>query len=276
MITLLESPEEFHLSMDPVYYEFMTDLVAGGQANEPNLTAYIEVFDIGETETILALHSPYDLDTAKTDLDIHRVFTLEPHLPEEDQIPLGITPGVFLAPKAHKSYRVLYSDKFGSPPSVEGLQDGPNRFVIYGGLPFDHRATWGDAGSDGILCHDYGTRPKTGMFVKPVSPDQPQWLYLFTKAVIEPEFKITYFFKNGNSTEQILNIEDTLDQKKMYYLPVGYNQIGLNEDPEDLAAYSVSLRNTLKDDEVFSVKYLLDCSCHPWEFFILAFNGLVV
>lgn len=251
---------------------------------EENLRAYVEVWtDDGDFNTdrrLLAIHSPYSVDTSDTDIDISGAFAhLAPALPD----PAGINPAAppsslpfALATGAYQKYILRVADKYGSPAVAEALYPWGPYTALYGS-----RST--EAFSSGTirLCHNY--RRRDGFdFRKPTGAWQPDWVYYTPAGGQTVYVTLTVYWSDG--TTSVYNPwgtdTETISDGKLYWFVSGFRQLLLH----DLApsgstaadAYIVGYDWKLKGaalSPLATVRYDLVYDS-GWEHYLLFDNGL--
>lgn len=254
---------------------------------EDNLSAYVQVFtaaaDPNDDARVVSLHAPYRTDDAVAEFDLKDLLPLSPALPTASTIgqvvalewPHGV------ATEAFTKYYLRYADKYGTPAVSEALLKSTYYYMLYGGKPGDITA----AGSLGFarVQHAY-TRADGGDFRKPVTVDQPDWLYLWTNSAItavEFEVEVTWDdVDNTVTTESLPGTAFDLAAKTLYWISCGPAQYDLEEFTPPVAdakplyfTFRVLGTTGLGASTISEVKYKL-IPCTDFKMFLLLDNGL--
>lgn len=258
-----------------------------------NLRALVEVFaDTGtpnEDYSLLKVHGTYAIGLNDSVLDVHAAFAhLGPHMPDESSIVLPNTAPssswYFLeASKAFQKYYLRYADKYGSPAVAEAMVRTTDSYhAIFGA----HSGEAKQPGGASLVCHDYNRRDGK-LFRKPVSPDQPDWGYWFSAAMlIDTELSLDVVLHWSDGTQSIYEPFSsgmpTVSPNKLYVFATGYLQLRLNlAEPEGatdedafIVGYDVRI-GPLDDSLNYQAIFFhdVDQSCHPWNKFLLFSNG---
>lgn len=252
---------------------------------EDNLSAYVQVFtaaaDPNDDARVVSLHAPYRTDDATAEFDLKDLLPLSPALPTASTIGqvVSLTFPHGVAASAFQKYYLRYADKYGTPAVSEALVKSGYYYMLHGGKP-------GDYASSGISLaaveklHSYAVA--TGeAFVKPISDDQPDWIYIFTKQVITDcyvELEITW--NTGDTTIEITPFDNfDLEQYKAYWFSAGTAQIDLSSftppvGADSPVAYIWRLRGTWAlgtAANLAQVRFRIECK--PWTMFLLMDNG---
>lgn len=250
-----------------------------------NLSCVLKVieYDQDNNESLaITLNAPFNTSNGNAVFEIGQAFNLEPHLPSAATIfvnLLGYTYGV--AEKAYRKYLLKYAERFGTPPVTQGLQEDKTYHVIYGGYSFNGRATFGTNVVFGqVLCHNYRYADGSRWY-KPVSKEQPDWTYVFTKqALNDCVINVVVYFEDGTSTEFPYPDLDPFNLlgSHLYWFPSGYGQLRLDEvpNPDNLAIVRYEWRLKPESGSLVHARvgYDVDCECHPWNIYLLFENGL--
>ena len=200
---------------------------------EDNLRAYVEVWtDTGDFNTarrLISLHSPYQVASADTDLDVAPAFAhLQAHLPDPATINPASAPSALpwtLASDAFEKYQLRVADKYGSPAVAEALFSWGPYMAIHGS-----RSSEAWSSTTIRLLHNYRRRDGE-QFRKPVSDQQPDWVY-FAPATGENIYVIvTVYWSDG--TESTYNPWSTtpvsmVDSYRVWYSVCGFRQLKLH------------------------------------------------
>ncbi len=240
------------------------------------LKLYKQNYGGGES-AIVTLNAPFDINTASVAFDLHRVFALEPHLPTTLSISTLAT-GV--ATKAFNRYYYRYGERKGVPAVATKLAKGTESSVIYGGKAGVNFALYPPSATI-FNCHNYR---KSDYFVwtKPVTKDQPDWLYFFVRQTLSPAylyyFRVVVLWTDGSSSNHDL-APIVPEDRTMYWISAGYTQLGLGSlTPPSVDAEIVSYNCYLKESGSATSYHLgafyVECDCGPWNNFLLMDNGV--
>lgn len=254
-------------------------------STEDNLRAYVEVWtDTGDFNTarrILAMHSPYDVTTSETDLDISAAFAhLKAHLPDPATINPAVAPSSLpwtQATDAIQKYTLRVADKYGAPAVAEGLFPWGPYTAVHGS-----RSTEAFSASTIRLLHNYRRRDGSD-FRKPVGEYQPDWVYYASQTGEAVYVTLTVYWSDG--TESVYNPWNTttvsmIDGYRIWWSVAGFRQLKLHNlapsgstDPE---AYIIGYDWKLKGASatpLATARYDVRCDS-PWEHYLLYDNGL--
>lgn len=193
------------------------------------LEVWLDTGDLSTDEKLIALHSPYDLATASTKIDIHAAFSrLEPHLPD----PLSINPAVFTSLLSDEAtacwlkYYLRYADKSGYPAEAQALlKTAASYYAMLGATAADSEAV-----ATAPLRHNY-TRRDGATFRKPTTDTAPDWLYwVCPTGVTEVYMHVTIDWSDGTqSTFDPFDTDaTTVVEKNMYWFGTGFRQLLLH------------------------------------------------
>ena len=253
-----------------------------GPALQSNLSGVLKVFkevDNEETTEVVTLNGTYDQD-GELPFNLADVFDLKPGLPSSASIDYNASYPFGVASEAFIKYYLRYADKYGIPATAEGLLKSSEYYAIYGGSPGDSDETLFGFTLGQYVLHSYRTSGTE--YRKPISPYQPDWVYVFTKNVLtDYKVKAVAYYDDGTQADVAVSLTPfTLDQYKVYWFPSGPLQMGLISEvatptDKELVAYDWIL---ISDDESSlvnpTVQYAIDCDCHPWNLYLLFANGL--
>lgn len=251
---------------------------------EDNLRAYLEVWtDTGDFNTarrLIALHSPYDVATATTDIDISAAFAhLKAHLPDPASINPVSAPVALpwtQATDAVQKYMLRVADKYGTPAEAEALFPWGPYQAIHGS-----RSTEAFSTGSIRLLHNYRRRDGEN-FRKPVSEYQPDWVYYAALTGEDVYVTLTVYWSDG--TESTYNPWGTtpvsmIDGYRVWHTVAGFRQLLLHDlapsGGTDADAYIVAYDWKLKGSSptpLATVRYDVLCDT-PWENYLLFDNG---
>lgn len=254
---------------------------------EANLAAYIQVFeaadDPNDDARIVSLHAPYDLDTAEAAFDLKDLIPLAPALPNRltiDQV-VALSWPHDEATGAWMKYYIRYAEKSGSPAVSTALLKSADYYMLHGSRRGNYVSGAGSLAAAKLL-HAY-LREDGVTFQKPLSDDQPDWVYIWTLQVITDchvELQITW--DNGDvTTEAGPGADFDLERYHAYWFSSGTAQIDLGSytppsGATEPVAYNWRLLGTygLGEALIAQVRYRVACSCHPWNLYLLLDNGV--
>ena len=250
----------------------------------PNLAATLHLYKVGEEEAIVKLRASYNAtrsaafnlaDTLGLEISLPDTSRLRSYVPELD----GYAPQ---SPEGSAQYYFRYADLYGRPVRAERLRSSAIFSAVAGGSAGDAPMRWMKDRTY-QMCHAYLTNTDQ-QFVKPISPEQPDWLYLYVGDVGEayndktltPYVDIVY--ADGTSeTMQVPGSTATPAPDRSYWcFPSGPYQAGLQNAPSWTTKTAV--RYTFRVEATYTgtvaaIAYKLLPDCHPWEVFLAYTNG---
>lgn len=275
---------------------------------EDNLRAFVEVWsDTGAFNTdqrLISLHSPYDIATEATELDISAAFAgLKPHLPDDTSIQIGLalslTKGV--ATDVFTKYYLRYADKYGAPAVAEALVKSADSWLaILGSYAGDYQPD--GSNTETYIRHNYRRRAAgydfftattSKLLRRPIALTQPDWVYLFLYEDAVGETSVTgptvdvyvecllYWSDGTTSTYQPFDTDPTtLDIDTIYWIISGYRQLKIhNVTPSGgtaadafVVAYDWILKRDSDNVALAAVYYKLQY-LPGWDYFLLFSNG---
>lgn len=271
------------LTRNPMYVTLESDKMSGSEApytpDEPNLTCRLEVVEMVEgspARTLATLRAPYSTTDKKVTFDIHKVFPRSISLPTAQSI--GISPGTPYHGEAEgivMEYRLDHTQMFGTPPAAESVVESDTFVAIQGGVPADALQNINFAGSLIGLHSYFYKRHSAFIFRKPVSPDQPDWIYFVSLVEDTIEVTVTRHFDDG-TYDSFKSHEMEVEPNKAYWTQSGYEQLKVKYDPppgKEIIGYDVSLVRQTGPVNAFTAFYVLDNNCPSWERYFLMHNG---
>lgn len=235
-------------------------------AQYPNLSAAMSVYRVGVTAPVARLKANYDR-AGITDFNLAGLFDVEVGLPDVDT--LGTNPTYAVEqPAGYAEYFFRYADAYGRPPQPEKLTKSATFAVVAGGSGGASRKRWGSSGNI-QLCHAYFNRLNQ-YFAKPISYDQPDWVYLYLHAGGSTGAEVTVYFDDGTSETRTVAASAALE-KGLHAFPSGPRQCGLDQVPG--WATKKALRYTFALTLGPSVSYELEPPCPEWEVVLAYDNG---
>lgn len=250
-----------------------------------NLRAYLQVFlaadDPNDDERLVSLHAAYRTSDATAEFDLKDTILLEPALPDSGSItPATSSPWPHgEAYGAYAKYYLRYADKFGTPAVSEALVKTRQYIMLQGGKPGDfvEALPIGHA----RVQHAY-VRADGGNFYKPVTLDQPDWIYLWVKdALTGINFEVEITWDEGTiTTESVASSYFSFDAETLYWIASGPRQLDLLSFTAPVldaqpAFYTLRMLADAGTGEetIFEAKYRV-IPCHDFKFFLLMANGL--
>lgn len=200
---------------------------------QDNLRAYVEAWsDTGDFNTdrrLIALHSPYDVATSDTNIDISAAFAhLKAHLPDPATINPAVAPSALPwteATDAIQKYQLRVADKYGSPAVAEGLFPWGPYTAVHGS-----RSSEAWSSSSIRLCHNY--RRRDGLeFRKPVGEWQPDWVYYASQTGEDVYVTLTIYWSDGTQSAYDPWDTDTvsmIDGYRIWWSVAGFRQLKLH------------------------------------------------
>lgn len=193
------------------------------------LEVWLDTGSLATDEKLISLHSPYDLATGATKIDIRAAFArLSAHLPD----PLSINPTVFTALLSDEAtqcwlkYYLRYADKAGYPAVSEALvKTTASYYAMLGATAADSAAL-----ATAALRHNYARRDGA-TFRKPATATQPDWIYwVCPTGVTEVYMHVTIDWSDGTqSTYDPFDTDHTtVAEKQMYWFGTGFRQLKLH------------------------------------------------
>lgn len=256
-----------------------------------NLSAVLKIIEIdhiGEEELTASLTAPFDAKTGIAEFEIGGVFNLEPHLPFEYTIYENYQAlGWGEATKAYRTYYLRYSEKYGSPPATVALFLSESRWVVLGGYRGESFKNFFNITYHNAACHQHFIKhlirwQDGALFYKPVSKEQPDWVYVFCHFPLTNARILCQIYFDDDTTMQweYPNTTFALEAYKLYWFPSGFRQMRLREaydaSDREVVRYEWRLvQNDGQQEVVYANRgYEVSCECHPWNLYLLYFNGL--
>lgn len=254
---------------------------------EDNLRAYVEVWTyegddvaaFNAARRLAAFHSPYDVATAATQLDISAAFAhLAAALPDAATInpasfPLSLPFGE--AEGAFQAYLLRIADKYGAPAGAEALYPWGPYYALHGS-----RSTEASSTGTPTLLHNYRRRDSAN-FRKPVGVWQPDWAYYMPTTDVDAYVDVIIYWSDGTTSSHEPWDTDTeaLEAAHTYWFVAGYRQLGLhNVAPSggtDADAYIVAYDLRIRSDAPSTLATVRFDVLHDssWEQYLLFDNG---
>lgn len=242
--SLIQTPQSVSLDQDPIWIIIETDEITSGTPDQENLSCYVEVWDATLDEKMVSLNASYDLITKRCEINLRSILNLSPALPTESSIVhnvLGIEHGE--TSENIMKYKIKHADKYGSPATIESLDTSSDYYVIHGGRS-KGSSDFSPMSGPGIGLHKY-RGPSGNLFEKPLTIDQPEWLYFFNGNNTDFEIKVTFYYTDGTNESVSPSAWDfNAVQYTIHWIHCGYRQLDLGNyvDPgKTLYKYKVEV-----------------------------------
>jgi hypothetical protein len=191
---------------------------------QPNLSAYLRLFDENNDPFGVVHNAPYNLENHTVSMDIHDSFSmLQPFLPANYSLDRLAYYEFEEAQNVIKPYLVKFADAYGTPPVPEKLLDSvATLYALYG----DEDIVFEEA--DPItLLHNYP------LISKVVTREQPDYAFCFIREALEDVFVRVQLNLSDGTTELYYPLMPPdgygLESKKVYAFRVGFKQLQLDE-----------------------------------------------
>jgi len=259
-----------------------SDLFTGSEApytpSEVNLSALLEVWKfVGPGyEKLCRVSGPYSTTTKQIDFDISRIFDRNISLPSAASI--GVSPGTPYSGEAVglvEVYQLLYSDQYGDPVAGDDFTTSDDLLAINGGLPADALQDINWAGTLIPLHSYYYKRNDAFIFYKPVSPQQPDWIYFVSLVTDNIIVKVTIQYDDG-TTDLFTSHTIAVEANKAYWTQSGHDQLKITDNADadkTVAGYQVSLIRESTEQNAYTQFYLVDDVCTLQDLYLLYHNG---
>lgn len=290
---------EFDLAVDTNTMSGIAVAVTNSAAAAPpdNLRAVVRVFALEDPnagaytagEELLGAWASFNT-SGPTLIDIQAAFPhLAPWLPDENSIarPSYPPPSSWysaLAQSVYQQYRIRFGEQYGRPATIGNLTSGSDTFSAI--LGAHSGAALNQAQQVYRMCHDY-TRRDGQVFRKPVSQEQPDWIYVWTgdfiAADLPASLTVVIRWSDGTTSNYTpFASMPTLTPRSVYVFSSGYRQLRLplvspsgGTDPD---AYIVgyTVRIGPQDDSniwLAEMEYDVEPLCHPWNMYLAFTTG---
>lgn len=284
----LAVPETLTISENTIDNTTVTAVSTTTQSAPDNLRALVQVYedtgDVTVDPLLIKLHAPYDFNTFLADIDISAAFNLKPHLPDATQINPDPELSALIVTECDqvlKKYYFRKADKHGTPAVAERLRKTESSYyAIWGSIAGDSLRTGPE-----FLCHNY-RRADGANFVKPVTDEQPDWLYFYNfDTPIVSVFVNVLIYWSDMTTQSYAPFGSTpvvIETEKIYNIPVGFNQLKLNTKTPGagtasnatIVAYDVRLGPL---DDALQYRTIIKYQVYPANYYghyLLFSNGL--
>lgn len=283
--TLITAPLNYNLTRNPIYVTLESDKFSGASApfspTEENLSARLEVWrsltgDFATEEMLARLRAPYSSTDKQVTFDISRLVPSSFPLPVSAAIGVSAgTPYYGEATNLVNKIRLKYADQYGDPVTPEALTVSVAYHTVYGGLPADAVQSINWLGG-GIGLHSYYYRRNTSyQFRKPVSKNQPDFIYFVS--LVDDTVTVTVAIHYTDGTTDFFDSHSiACTANTAYWTQSGYNQLKVDDNADvdkTVSGYSVNMVRATGPQNFFSVFYVLDDECPSDERYLLYTNG---
>lgn len=279
--SLVTSPAPHNLTRNPIFVTLESDHMTGGSApyssDVDNLSAHVEVWrdtDSGE-EKLGTLRGPYSSTDKRVSFDIASLLRKGSNaLPTAAAV--GIATGDPYYAEAEgivDVFRIKSADQYGDPVAVDTLDVSDDYIAINGGLPADKVQAVNLAMPLIALHSYYYKRADAYTFRKPVSMDQPDFLYIVALVTGDIDVVVTRNYSDG-TTDYYTAVTMSVTINKAYWVQAGFNQLKVPIDAapgKTIIGYQVSF--IYDDQDAYTAFFVLDNECPAWERYILYHNG---
>lgn len=242
----------------------LTVTIFGGSAGTqyPNLSAILILYRVGQVDHIGRFQAAYNR-AGMTQFDLSSLLGLRLGLPT-----LGGSYAV-QQPGGFAEYYFRYADQYGNPPQPERLTKSANFVMLAGGSAGDSQLFWGGSGNI-QLCHSYFTAANRPI-PKPISPNQPDWVWLYVHGTASATPTIEVTFSDGTTASRAVSLSVAMT-RGLYCFPSGPKQCSIHLVPgyaeKEVLRYTFTLAG-LGPSVVYD---MLPCP-NPWEVFLAYENG---
>lgn len=279
--TLTIEPHDNNLTRNPIWIEVESDHMTGAGPYTPdvdNLSCHVEVWrDVGAGEEMLGLplRAPYSSVDKRVSFNIANLFPRADVLPAAGSIGVAVgDPYYAEAVGLTDIFRLKHADQHGDPVLVDDpLTVSDDYLAINGGLPADAIQSI-NMTLPLIGLHSYFFKRDSAFpFRKPVSMDQPDWIYFIALVTGNIDLVVTRNYHDG-TTDFYTAVTMAVTANKAYWVQAGFYQLKAQLDPvpdKEIVGYQVSLIYGIQN--AFTAYYILDHECPSWEKYILYQNG---
>lgn len=278
--TLITAPQARNLTRNQIFVTFESDQFTGTPGayvpSVVNLSCKLEIWAvIGGVDTYIdTVYSPYSTIDKRTTFEISGFFPSVYAPPSDASIGEFVTPLYAEAEGIVTEFFLKYADQYGSPVAADTLEESAHYLAIHGGLPADAVQDPNWLGN-GVGLHSYYYRRSSSYtFLKPVTPEQPDWIYFVS--LVTGDIVVTVTIQYSDNTVDFFNsFTMECEEDTAYWLQSGYLQLHVDDNADPLktvVGYNVSL--IYSDENFFTVFHTLDQICSPWEQYILMYNGI--
>ncbi|HZV71650.1 MAG TPA: hypothetical protein VFG10_18995 [Saprospiraceae bacterium] len=280
--TIITAPNPYNLTRNPIFVTVESSEFTGSAGayipSQPNLSCRLEIWrvDSGGDVLIDTLRGPYSSIDKRITFDVSKCIPRVPEfaIPSEFSISVVATPQYAEAVGMTIEFYFKHADQYGDPVTPEALETSDTYLAIHGGLPADHVQSL-PFGGYGIGMHSYYfKRDSAAVFLKPVSPEQPDWIYFISLVSSDIRVEVTVRYDDGTSSFYNSVLMDEITAGKAYWVQSGYEQLHVADHltvGKTPIGYNVSLQRGITN--FFTVFYVLDQICSPWERVMLMYNG---
>ncbi len=279
--SIVTAPGAQNLARNPIWVTLESDHMAGASPpyvpDVDNLSCHLEVWryiPVDVEERLALLSGPYDNADKRITFNIADLFPRTTSLPTA--ISLGVSPtdpywGEALG--LTNIFRLKHADQYGDPVTTDALNVSDDYLAINGGLPADAIQSVNLSLALIGLHSYYFKRDSAFVFRKPVSMNQPDYVYFIALVTGDIDVVVTRNYDDGAS-DYFTALTIPVTTNKAYWVQAGYNQLKAYTDPlpdKTIVGYQVSLIYGIQN--AFTAFYVLDDMCPSWEKYILFHNG---
>lgn len=283
--SLVTPPAEKNMIRTPIYITIESGQMSGAEApytlDQDNLKCVCEVWYeplAGDDYMLDRLIAPYSTDDKRVTFDIASLIPRSISLPSAASI--GVSGGDPIGEAAlyitHRIY-LKYADAYGIPLVDEELTETDTYLCIDGGLPADAVQDINWIGPLLGLHAYYFKRNSAYTFRKPVSTEQPDWIYFVSQVADDVDIVVTIHYSDGTYAFYTAKEGMAVVINRGYWVQSGYDQLKVDDhaDPDKtVIGYDVSLIRQTGSVNAFTAFYVLDTECPSWPKYLLYQNAM--
>lgn len=266
MASITLAPKAINWADDPIWVEFSTSLISGGEASEPNLSLYVRIDKNGAFHA--ELNVPFHLGTGKVDMDLSGLSLVYSECPTDSSISGG---GSGSLDDVAAEIILKYNEQYGTPAVKPSTLTWSDPFmVIYGHTPYGYGV---GAATGNVLLHSYYT-PKGLSAIKEVRKSQPEYVYIYSHSGGSVTVGIEIIYTDDTSdTDTGPSI--SLTAKKVTWVAVGWDALGMDSKVNpSKTVNSYVLTFDLGGGNTQVIIYALDDHDTEYDEYILYDNGI--
>lgn len=265
MPSLTLAPKEVNWSKDPIWAEIVSDHVSGGEAQQPNLSCYVQVEVNGQFLT--EFNAPYALHNGRTDFDLSGLDIVRQIAPPDNAI--GVYHTNTLDGNTAR-VRLKFGDMFGTPAEKPSFLVLSSEFtMIHGHTPYWYGI--GALGED-VILHSYLT-PNGRLAIKELRKNQDEFIYIYSHTGNPINIYGTIIYTDGTSVDGPV-VAFTAGQYGITYVNAGWNMMNMDaiKDPaKTVQTYVVYIQI---NGEYQPIHFTLDDHDTDYDEYILYDNGM--
>jgi hypothetical protein len=269
--TVTLAARELTWSEDPNWVEFETDQISGGVASVPNLSLYVQIFK--DQNFLTELNAPYNLHTAKTDMDLSGLSLVYPEPPANGSMFYGGSKQGVLN-NASCQIHLEYEDMSGNPAAKPpGLIQTQAKTVIYGSTP-----EWYGVGpvAKNTILHSYFARQGYDA-IKEIRKGQPEYVYVYSHDGVAITIRFNIFYTDGTDQGEITLGTLTTAARKISWFNVGWDANGIDAylDPnKNVNAYEIRVFVDGMGSPPTTITFAVDDHDTEYDQYIMYENGI--